>query len=75
MSSWVVEQLRGLGAEVVMVDPRWVRLIAETRRKNDRADARVLAELARTRALPQPLSLPSEQARTLRARLVCVGGR
>ena len=70
MSGWAVEQLRGLGVEVVVMDPRRGRLIAETRRKNDRADAKVLAELARTGALPRPLSLPSEQARTLRARLV-----
>ncbi len=70
MTSWAVEQLRKVGAEVVVVDPRRVRLIAETRRKNDRADARVLAELARTGALPPPLTLPSEQARVLRARLV-----
>jgi len=69
MTAWAVEQLRRVGAEVVVVDPR-VRLIAETRRKNDRADARVLAELARTAALPPPLTLPSEQARVLRARLV-----
>ncbi len=70
LTGWVVEQLRKVGAEVVVVDPRRVRLIAETRRKNDRADARVLAELARTEALPPPLPLPSEQARVLRARLV-----
>jgi len=70
MTGWAVEQLRKVGAEVVVVDPRRVRLIAETRRKNDRADARVLAELARTGALPPPLTLPSEQARVLRARLV-----
>ncbi len=42
MSSWAVQQLSGLAAEVVVVDPRRVRLIAETRRKNDVADARVL---------------------------------
>jgi transposase len=70
MTRWAVEQLRRAGAEVVVVDPRRVRLIAETRHKNDRADARVLAELARTGALPAPLSMPSEEARTLRARLV-----
>jgi transposase len=70
MTNWAVEQLRTVGAEVVVVDPRRVRLIAETRRKNDRADARVLAELARTGALPPPLPMPSEQARVLRARLV-----
>ena len=68
MTGWAVEQLRRVGAEVVVVDPSRVRLIAEARRKNDHADARVLAELAPTGALPPPLTLPSEQARTLRAR-------
>ena len=58
MIVWAVGQLRRVGAEVVVVDPRRVRLIAETRRKNDRADARVLVELARTGALPPPLTLP-----------------
>jgi len=53
-----------------VVDPRRVRLIAETRRKNDRANDRVLAELARTGALLPPLTLPSEQEWILRARLV-----
>jgi len=70
MTVWAVGQLRRVGAEVVVVDPRRVRLIAETRRKDDRADARILAELACTGALPPPLTRPSEQARVLRARLV-----
>ena len=70
MTVWAVGQLRRVGAEVVVVDPRRVRLIAETRRKDDRADARVLAELTCTGALPPALTLPSEQARVLRARLV-----
>jgi transposase len=70
MTVWAVEQMRRAGAEVVVVDPRRVRLTAETRRKTDRADARDLAELARTGALPPPLTLPSEQAWVLRARLV-----
>jgi transposase len=39
MSRWAAAELKGLKMEVVVVDPRRVRLIAETRRKNDRADA------------------------------------
>ena len=69
MSRWAAEELKGLKMEVVVVDPRRVRLIAETRRKNDRADARVLAELARTGALPRPLHLLSDEARQLQAQL------
>ena len=69
MSRWAAEELKGLKMEVVVVDPRRVRLIAETRRKNDRAEARVLAELARTGALPRPLHLVSDEARQLQAQL------
>jgi transposase len=69
MSRWAAAELKELKMEVVVVDPRRVRLIAETRRKSDRADARVLAELARTGALPPPLNLLSDAARQLQAQL------
>ena len=52
MTNWAIKQLRAVGADVVVVDPRRVRLIAKSRRKKDRADARVLPELALTGALP-----------------------
>jgi len=46
-SPWVVRLLRELGHEVGVVDPRRIRLIAESTLKTDRIDADTLAELAR----------------------------
>ena len=52
---WAAGVLERLGAEVIVVDPHKVRVIAETKHKTDRADARILADLLRTGALPKPL--------------------
>jgi transposase len=52
-SRWAAMTLEGLGAEVVVVDPRKVRVIAETKHKTDKTDARILADLLRTGALPK----------------------
>src|SRR5512146_3139068 len=46
-SPWVSRQLRSLGHEVIVANPRRVRLIAESRSKCDRLDAETLARLAR----------------------------
>jgi len=46
-SPWVVRVLRALGHEVGVVDPRRIRLVAESTMKTDRVDADTLAELAR----------------------------
>ena len=48
-SPWVVRLLSGLGQEVEVIDPRRVRLIAQSTLKTDRIDADTLAELARLR--------------------------
>ncbi len=48
-SPWVVRLLRELGHEVDVIDPRRVRMIAESTLKTDRIDADTLAELARLR--------------------------
>ena len=55
-----------LGAEVVVVDPRKVRVIAETKHKTDRTDARILADLLRTGALPKALWRVPKATRQLR---------
>lgn len=44
-SPWVSRLLESMGHEVIVADPRRLRLIAESDRKCDRVDARVLAEL------------------------------
>jgi transposase len=46
-SPWVSRLLTALGHEVVVANPRRVRLIAESDHKHDRADAEQLARLGR----------------------------
>src|ERR1700682_930683 len=46
-SPWVSRLLSELGQEVIVAHARNVRLIGESRRKDDRFDARTLARLAR----------------------------
>ena len=46
-SPWVSRLLTELGHEVIVAHARNVRLIGESRRKDDRLDARTLARLAR----------------------------
>ena len=59
-----VEQLRALGVEPVVVDARHFKLIAESRKKSDRRDARTLAEsLFNGTAQQCTVSVPSERAR------------
>ena len=63
---WAAGVLESLGAEVIVVDPRKVRVIAETKHKTDRTDARILADLLRTGALPAPLWRVDASTRELR---------
>lgn len=46
-SPWVSRLLRGLDHEVVIANPRQVKLISASSRKDDRLDAQTLARLAR----------------------------
>ena len=46
-SPWIARFLREAGSEVVVANPRKVQLIAQSTRKNDRADAETLARLGR----------------------------
>src|ERR1700688_3962744 len=46
-SRWISRLLSELGHEVIVANARKVRLIAESRKKDDRLDARTLARLAR----------------------------
>ena len=68
-TAWIHECLTELGADVVVVNPNKVKLIAETRRKTDKLDARVLCDLLRVGALPQPVHMPSAEARVIRGLL------
>jgi transposase len=46
-SHWVSQLLKSLGHEVIVADPRQLRLISQSGKKTDRVDARTLAQLAR----------------------------
>lgn len=63
--------LRGAGIEPVVVNPRQVKMIAESKKKSDKRDARVLAQLLRTKALDAcRVHIPTEEAREIRSLLV-----
>jgi len=52
-----------------VVNPNKVKLIAESRRKTDKIDAKILCELLRGNLLPRPVHMPSPEARSLRCLL------
>ena len=69
-SPWVSRLLDSLDHEVVVCSPRRVRLIAESKLKNDKIDAEVLARLVRLDPeFLQPIQHRSEEAQLLRGNL------
>jgi transposase len=79
-SPWVSRLLTALGHEVIVAHARNVRLIGESRRKDDRLDARTLARLARVDPqLLSPVQHRSAQAQihltVIRARAELVKAR
>ena len=69
-TAWIYDLLIDLGAEVTVVNPSKVKLIAESRRKTDKIDARILCELLRLDGLPHPVHVPDKETRSLRGLLV-----
>ena len=69
-TAWVHEVLVGLGAKVTVVNAAKVKLIAESRRKTDKVDAKILCDLLRLDGLPHPVHMPGPEARSLRGLLV-----
>jgi transposase len=64
-SPWVTRLLQSLGHEVIVANPRQVKLITESSRKDDRLDAQTLARLARIDPqLLRPIRHRSEKAQT-----------
>src|SRR5262249_22476411 len=62
-SPWVSRLLKNFGHEVFVANPRQLKLITESSRKDDRLDARMLARLARVDPeLLRPIRHRSEQA-------------
>ncbi len=70
VTPWVYRLIRELGHEVVVVNPRRVRLIAESTLKTDEMDAEVLARVGRLDlGLLRPVYQRSPEAQELRTRL------
>ena len=65
-TAWLYEALSEMGAEVTVVNPAKVKLIAESRRKTDKVDAKVLCELLRLDGLPRAVHMPCQRTRELR---------
>lgn len=62
-SPWISRKLQSLGHDVIVANPRAVRLIYQNTRKNDRVDAEMLARLARVDPkLLKPVTHRDEQA-------------
>ena len=62
-SPWVGRLLEQFGHEVIVANPRQVKLISENTRKNDRVDAQTLARLARVEPqLLRPIRHRGEKA-------------
>jgi transposase len=72
-SPWVSRLLKELGHEVIVANPRNVRLIGESRRKDDRLDARMLARLARID--PELLSPVEHRSAQAQADLMVIRAR
>src|ERR1700734_3457147 len=72
-SPWVSRVLSELGHEVIVAHARNVRLIGESRRKDDRLDARTLARLARID--PQLLAPVKHRSRQAQADLMVIRAR
>ena len=72
-SPWVSRLLSELGHEVIVAHARNVRLIGESRRKDDRLDARMLARLARID--PQLLAPVKHRNRQAQADLMVIRAR
>jgi transposase len=79
-SPWVSRLLQELGHEVIVANPRRLRLISESDRKNDKADSRTLARLAQAAPdLLAPVHHRSEQVQinlaTIKARDAVIRSR
>ena len=65
---WIARLASEAGHEVVVANPREVRLISQSGRKNDRNDARTLARLGRVDVeLLRPVKLRGEECRASRS--------
>ena len=68
-TAWVHDVLVAAGAAVTVVHPKRVKLIAESRSKTDKIDAKMLCDLLRLEGLPTPVHMPGVETRGLRGLL------
>src|ERR1700690_326982 len=63
---WIHDLITKLGINVYVVNPHKVKLIAESKKKTDKIDAKILAELLRIDGLPKRVYVPTGESRELR---------
>lgn len=63
---WIYDLLIKIGIEVYVVNPNKVKAIADSKRKTDKIDAKILSELLRIDALPERVYMPKGRDRQLR---------
>ena len=66
---WIYDYLRELGADVVVVNAGKVKAIANSKRKTDKVDAKLLCKLLRIDELPEAVHMASDECRELRGLL------
>jgi transposase len=59
-TGWVYDQLKQPGAQVKVADPSMLKAIAASKKKNDKLDARKIADLLRCDLLPECYMAPAE---------------
>lgn len=63
---WIYDLLTRMGIDVYVVNPNKVKAIADSKRKTDKIDAKILSELLRIDALPERIHMAQGQDRELR---------
>jgi transposase len=63
---WIYDLMTRMGIEVYVVNPNKVKAIAESKRKTDKIDAKILSELLRINGLPERVHMVEGQDRELR---------
>ena len=63
---WIHDTITQLGINVYVVNPHKVKLIAESKKKTDKIDAKILAELLRMDGLPKRVHVATGESRELR---------
>jgi len=63
---WIHDLLTKVGIEVYVVNPNKVKAIADSKRKTDKIDAKILSELLRINALPERIYIAEGKDRQLR---------